>query len=169
MPLYALLFVLFIAQEPVSTDAVLLEAYQNHYNVWIIHALFVVATVLDIVVGYYFGAWLHRRFSENKMMRRFADWARSISGRGTYGEYLYLIVWSWVAFPFSAVLAPWLDISFKRTLIYMFIGDLIFWYGSEWLVVLGVKTFVPNPLDALYGVVLVSLLIALLMRYLRRG
>jgi membrane protein YqaA with SNARE-associated domain len=169
MPLYLLLFGLFIVQEPVSTDAILLEAYQYHYNVWIIHLLFIIATLLDIVVGYAIGKWLQRRFSENKVMQRFVHWARSVSGPGTYGQYLFLFVWSTVLFPFSAVLAPWLDIPFWRTLVCMFIGDLVLWYGVEWLVVLGVKTFVPDPIDALYGVVAASLLLALLMRYLKRG
>src|ERR1700723_1228412 len=98
MPLYLLLFGLFIVQEPVSTDAVLLEAYQYHYNVWIIHALFILATMLDIVIGYAIGKWLQRRYSENKVMERFVQWARSVSGHGTVGEYLFLFVWSTVLF-----------------------------------------------------------------------
>lgn len=169
MLLYLLLFGLFLVQEPVSTDAILLEAYQYHYNVWIIHLLFIAATLLDIVVGYAIGKWLHRRFSENKVMQHFVHWARSVSGQGTVGEYLYLFIWSTVLFPFSAVLAPWLDIPFWRTLICMFIGDFVLWYGVEWLVVLGVKTVIPDPIDALYGVVALSLLVALGMRYLKRG
>ena len=168
MSLYSLLFVLFLIQEPVSTDAILLQAYQYHYNLWVIHGLFIVATLLDNVVGYALGKWLHRNFSDNTFMRRATEWARSVIGRGTYGEYLFLCMWSWVIFPYGTLIAPWLEIPFWRTLVYMFLSDLIFWYGSEWLIVLGVKTVIPNPLDALYGVVAVSLLVALILRYLRR-
>jgi len=168
MSLYFLLFVLFIVQEPISSDAILLEAYQYHYNVWVIHGLFVVATLLDITVGYWLGTWLRGGFSERPLMRRFMHWARAASTfAGKYGEYLFLFIWGPYIFPLSTVIAPWLDIPFWKTFVFLFLGDLVFWYGSEWLIVLGVKSAVPDPLGALYGVVIVSLLIALLLRYLR--
>jgi len=168
MPLYLLLFVLFLIQEPISSDAALLEAYQYHYNLWIVHGLFVVATLLDIVVGYAIGMWLHKKFSNSRSMHRLADWARSVSDKGTYGEYFFLFLWSWIIFPYATLVAPWLEIPFWKTLTWMFLGDLVFWYGSEWLVVLGVKTFIPNPVEALYGIVIVSILIVVGVRYAKR-
>jgi membrane protein YqaA with SNARE-associated domain len=169
MQIYLLLFVLFIIQEPVSSDAILLEAYQNHYNVWIIHALFVVATLLDIAVGYWIGKWLQERYAESSHMRRFMEWARKASTfAGKYGEYLFLFIWGPYVFPLSTLIAPWIEIPFWKTFVFLFLGDLVFWYGSEWLIVLGVKSAIPNPLQALYGVVIVSLLIALALRYFRR-
>jgi membrane protein YqaA with SNARE-associated domain len=169
MPLYALLFGLFLIQEPVSSDAVLLEAYQYHYNVWIIHALFVLATVLDIVVGYAIGKWLHGRFSDNPLMQRLVRWTRPFSGSaGKYGEYVFFFLAGPFLFPLSALIAPWLDISFARTLVFLLLGDAIFWYAPEWLIVLGVKGTVTDPLAALFGVIVFSLLFAAVMRYFQQ-
>lgn len=101
-------------------------------------------------------------------MRRLVTWARTFSGAaGTYGEYVFFFVAGPILFPLSAVVAPWLDMSFVRTLIFLFLGDLVFWYGSEWLIVLGVKSAVPDPLGALFGVVVLSLLLSLALRYFR--
>jgi membrane protein YqaA with SNARE-associated domain len=169
MRLYLLIFGLFIIQEPISSDAVLLEAYQNHYNVWIIHALFVVATLLDILVGYWIGKWLQGRSRNGRYMQRFIDWTRSASTfAGKYGEYLFLFIWGPYLFPLSTLVAPWLEIPLWKTLTFLFLGDLVFWYGSEWLIVLGVKSAIPDPLGALYGVVVLSLVVALLLRYMRK-
>lgn len=169
MSLYVLLFLLFLVQEPISTDAVLLEAYQYHYNIWVIHALYVVATLLDITVGYWIGAWMHRRFSQKEWAQKLVRKARIFTGAaGKYGEYVFFFLGGPILFPLSTVVAPWLDFSFAKTLFFLFLGDLVFWYGSEWLVVLGVKSVIPDPLGALFGVVFISLLIALALRYFQR-
>ena len=167
MPLYLLLFVLFLVQEPVSSGAALLEAYQYHYNPWAVHGLFVLATVLDIVVGYALGFWLHEKLSTNRIMRIFLGWSRSVSAAaGAYSDYLFLFILGPVIFPTSTLIAPWLNIPFWKTLVCMFLGDLLFWYGSEWLIVLGVKTIIPDPIAALYGVVIIVLLITAGLRHL---
>ncbi len=63
MNLWLLVFFAFLVQEPVSSDILLLEAYQYHYSIWIIHALFVIATLVDVAVGYLLGVWMQRRLA----------------------------------------------------------------------------------------------------------
>lgn len=50
----------------------------------------------------------------------------------------------------------------------MFIGEAIFWYLPEWLVVLGVKTFAANPFTAFYIFVIVFTLLIAPIKYFSR-
>jgi membrane protein YqaA with SNARE-associated domain len=160
MKLWFLLTLIFLIQEPVSTGAVLLEAYHLHYNVWMIHALFSAATLLDIVIGYYLGVFIEKKFGRQKMVAwirtKFEKFAAFI---GEKGKVVALIVYAPIIFPFSGIFVPWLDISLPEALIFIFIGELIFWYVPEWLLVLGVKTFVTNPITGILTIVIVSIVL----------
>ena len=167
MSLWLLLFIAFLPQEPVTSNALLLKVYQLHYNMWLIHLLFVVATVLDILVGYYLGLYLYKHFQKNKIaiyaktkaeqFKKFAS-AQSLN--------FALFMYGPIIFPISAFIAPWLGISFWNAFIYLFVGDLIIWYGGEWLLVLGIN-FISDPEMALFGILAVSVLIAGGIRYYR--
>ena len=58
MKLWILLTLTFLIQEPITSSGILFEAYQHHYNIWLIHLLFSVATLFDIIVGYYVGIYI---------------------------------------------------------------------------------------------------------------
>lgn len=162
---YLIIFLLFLAQDPISTNAFLLEAYQYHYALWYVHVLFVLATSLDILLGYLVVHWAMRRYPESGLIHRLTTTAKSaVTLTGRYGESVFLLVWGPMIFPLSALIAPLLDIPLRRALPLLLLGDLVLWYGGEWLVVLGVKTVVPDPLLALYAVILVSVLIAVILR-----
>jgi hypothetical protein len=170
MKIWLLLFVAFLIQEPVSSSAILLEAYQYHYNIWLIHLLFVAATLLDVVIGYALGSFVRKKtFHSNARLIRYgmgkSDELSAFIGK--QGKIMSLVVLGPIIFPWSAFVAPWLEISFFDAMVFLFIGDLIFWYGSEWLIVLGVKTFFPNPIAAVFAVVAVSLLITIGIKYLK--
>ena len=68
MKLWLLLTLAFLVQEPISTGAVLLEVYKLHYNLWIIHLLFAATTLLDIVVGYWLGKFIDKKWGKQKMV-----------------------------------------------------------------------------------------------------
>ena len=76
------------------------------------------------------------------------------------------LVYGPIIFPLSAFIAPWLGVSFWNTFIYLFVGDLIIWYGGEWLLVLGIN-FISDPELALFGILALSVLIAGGIRYYR--
>jgi len=168
MKLYLLLFAVFLVQEPISSNAVLLEAYQYHYNIWIIHLLFVTATLIDIFVGYYLGVMLHKRFSENRFVsyiRRKAESFMELMGKN--GRRLVVFIYGPSVFPITAIVMPWIGVSFLESVSLLFISDLIFWYGGEWLVVLGVKTFLPDPQVALYAVIGLSIVLLVASKYIK--
>ncbi len=169
MRIYVLLFAAFIIQEPITANALLLSAYQSHANIWIIHGLFIVATALDAIVLYYLGTLARNRFAEAKIVQ----WTKKKAGSfldfaGKNGTRIALFVYGPIIFPISAFITPWLGISFRNSFIFLFLGDLIFWYGSLWIVVLGVKSFIPDPKYALYGVIGIALVVTILLHYIRR-
>lgn len=112
MKLWLLLALMFLIQEPISTGAVLLEAYQLHYSIWIIHALFCAATLLDILIGYYAASYIDRKFGDQRLVA----WAKAKFEKfdafvGEKGKIAALIVYAPIIFPFSGIFIPWLDIS----------------------------------------------------------
>ncbi len=169
MRLWLLLVLTFIVQEPISTSAVLLQAYQDHYNVWLIHLLFVAATVFDILVTYYLGVFIQKRFGN----RRISLWLKKkleqfSSFIGEKGRVVALIVYAPMLFPVSGFFIPWLDIPLGQALPYLFIGETIFWYLYVWLLVLGVRSVTSNAQSALYLILIVGAAVALSAKYFSR-
>lgn len=170
MKLWLLLGLAFLVQEPISTGAVLFEAYTSHYNFLIIHVVFLLATLVDVVVGYYLGLFIRKKFGERKMIRwmqvKLDHFASFI---GEKGKVVALVVYSPIIFPLSGIFVPWLDISLAEALIFITIGEIIFWYLPEWLLVFGIHSFITNSFTALYVLIIVITLLSLLPRYFSRG
>ena len=98
-----LLVLSFLIQEPVTTGATILYAYQSGYNVWIIHGLFLICTTVDIFVGYYVGSRVHLRYSENRIVKYAKRKAEALEHyTGKHGYKLALIVFGQMIFPISA-------------------------------------------------------------------
>ncbi|MDB5194188.1 MAG: hypothetical protein JWN50_202 [Parcubacteria group bacterium] len=162
MNLWLLLALALLVQEPVSTAGLLSEAYTQHYPLWPIHGLFVVATLIDIVVGYYLGAFIHKRFAHTKVV----SWLRTkfdalVGMIGKKGKIATLIFFVPIIFPISALFLSWLEVSLGEALIYVLIGEAVFWYAQEWLIVLGVHAFTKNTHIALYIILLITLVLSI--------
>jgi membrane protein YqaA with SNARE-associated domain len=169
MKLYILLFLAFLLQEPISSNAILLEAYQYHYNVWILHLLFIIATAFDAICFYYLGSYIQKKFSQSKIVLYAKRKSQSfLEFAGKKGTRIALFLYGPIIFPISAFIAPWVEISFWDSFIFLFLGDLVFWYGSEWLLVLGVKSFIPDPHLALLGIFVLSIFFIVAIRFLRK-
>jgi membrane protein YqaA with SNARE-associated domain len=157
MTLWFLLALVFTLQEPISTSVILLQAYQSHYNLWLIHLLFTVITIAEIVGGYYLGRWIEGKFSTSRFviaLKKRVDGFSAFIGK--YGKIVGLIVFIPLAFPLTAIIIPWFDVSLTEAIIYVFIGEVVFWYAYEWLLVLGVHSFVTDSQGALVVILLVS-------------
>lgn len=168
MTLWPLLTLIFIVQEPISSSVIMLRAYQAGDNVWFITLLFSIITIAEIIAAYYLGIWIENKFGQRAMMTsikkrldRFSDFI------GSYGKIVALIVVVPQFFPVAGVFVPWFDISLTEAIIYIFIGELIFWYAYEWLLVLGVNSFV-DPRWALIAILGVSLVITIGIRMMMK-
>lgn len=166
MQLWSLLTLVFLIQEPISTTGVLLRAYELHYNIWLIHLLFIIATVVDVVIGYYIGIFIKNRFKESKFVTYLDKKAEGFSKfLGGKGKIMTLVFYVPLLFPISIILVPWFDISLTEALIYIFLGELIFWYAYVWLLVLGVNSFASNARNAFYIIIVISIIFTFGLQY----
>ncbi|MBA3789196.1 hypothetical protein H0X32_02255 [Patescibacteria group bacterium] len=138
MTLWFLIIISLIVQEGLSVTVLLLKAYQLHYPLFAIHAVWLVVTVFQIYTGFYLGKWIQKRFTDSKFERWMKKAAHKLEGIiGERGEEFALIFMSALVSPALAALgASWLEISFTKVLIFGLLGDLL-WYISTWITVIG--------------------------------
>ncbi len=169
MLLWLLIILAFIAQEPISTSAVMFEAYQKGYSVLGMTLLASVITLAEVVITYRPGEFLARRFGRTRTMaflnRKLQSYA---SFAGTWGNRAALFVIVPQLFPLSGIFIPWLGISLSESLPYVFVGELLFWYGYAWLLVLGAKSLVHGSQLALYVAIAIIILTTIVPRMMSR-
>lgn len=163
--LWTFIILALFVQEPATTDAALFQARQHHLSLWLIHGIWVLATVIDIHLGYKFGQWIQQKFAGKKftaLSNRWADKVQNLIGRK--GEQFALILLGIINFPYvNSFLGSWLKLNYKRIFVLLFIGDAI-WYATEWGINLGLRRLIPNPHLALYIIVATGLLLGLLYK-----
>ena len=169
MRLWLLIVGSLFVQESVSTNVVLLAAYQQHYPLWIINCIFAVASVVDIYIGYRLGRWAHRRSKQGRG-RAFTE--RVVSGvknvLGSHGTRITIALFGFINFAYlNSFIFSWLDVSFPEVFIFTFIGNIL-WYGSQWLLVYGANSITPNPLAALGTVLALTVVVVIAVRYATR-
>ena len=162
MTLWLFIIAALFFQEPATTDTALFQARQNHLNLYLIHCIYIIATIIDIYGGFFIGKWIQEKFKDTRFEKFSHKWADKIENFiGRKGEKFVLILLAVINFPWAnAFLASWLKISFKNVLLYIFIGNCI-WYGIEWGINLGLRSLIPDPHLALYAIAGTALLFSI--------
>lgn len=162
---WLLLITTLFFQEPATTDTMLFQARTNHINLWFVHFVWLIATIIDIWFGFKLGKWLQRFYTGTRFESFSKKWAVRIENFiGRKGEKFALILLGIINFPWAnAFLASWLTIDYKDIFVFIFIGDTI-WYVLEWGINLGVRSIIPNPHLAIYIVILVALLFSVISK-----
>lgn len=142
-----------IVQEPVSTDAVIFQIRHLHLNLLIVNSIWVIATVFDIWFGYTLGKFIQKKIANTKFEQKVLRLVKGVEHfMGKKGEWFTLVLLGIINFPYAnSFLASWLSISKRDVFICLFIGDVLYW-GIEWMINIGVRSFVKNPQLALVGV-----------------
>lgn len=161
------IFVAFalITQEVISLNAVIFAAHAHRLPVVLIHVLFVLATIIDIVIGYAIGAYARKKLTRGKITSFAEKWsARFASYAGKKGRWVALLILGNFSFPYiNAFLAGWLEMPFIESFIFLFLGNIV-WYGFLWLIVLGVVSAVPNAWIAFPIIAAIAIGILLVIR-----
>lgn len=156
------LFVAFalISQELVAINAVIFKTYNGHYNVILIHLLFIVATLLDIWTGFYVGKFVQKKYPNGKLTRFTKKWIDKFQNYiGKKGKRLAILILGAFGFPYvNAFIVSWLNVSFREATVILTIGNMIS-YTLLWLIVLGITSLIPNPLIAFAAIIGVSIII----------
>lgn len=149
-------FILF-GQEIVLFNGLLAKVHQGEYNVWLIHILFVVATLIDIWAGFAIAKIVKQKYTQGKVV----VWANKMSAKfhahvGKHGRWVSLLVIGHISFPYlNGFIAGWLDMPIRETMLFLFIGNLTT-YAFYWAIVLGISAVVPNPFYAFLTIIGVS-------------
>ena len=157
-----------IVQEVVSLNTVLFEVHQQHFHILLVHLVFVLATVFDIVVGYVLGKYLKKKMTGGKVVA-FADKlsAKLNAYAGKKGRWVMLLVIGNFSFPYvNAFLAAWLDLPFWESFIFIFLGDMVY-YAGIWLLILGVVKAVPGTGLSLGVLLAIVIVVMVVLRALR--
>lgn len=85
-----------------------------------------------------------------------------------WGTRIGLFVLGPIVFPLSALVPPMLDMPLWESMLLLFVGDTLFWYGTSWLVVLGVHSIIPNPTMALFAVAAITLVLLFAWRVVQK-
>ncbi|MBI2623816.1 MAG: hypothetical protein HYW65_04620 [Candidatus Liptonbacteria bacterium] len=155
---------LFI-QEPASTDAAIFQARHLGLNLWLFNSIWAAATVADIWVGYFLGKWIQKRFADGKFEKFSHTWAERVENFiGERGEKFALVLLGIINFPYlNSFLASWLKFPFKKVCILIFIGDAVYWVIA-WGINLGVRSLITDSRLALYVVVGIGLIFAIVSK-----
>jgi membrane protein YqaA with SNARE-associated domain len=164
MSLWLFILGALIVQEGVSTGAALMTALHYQFSIWLIHATFVAASLLDIFAGYGIGALLHPRVKNTRVgayTQKKAALARAAMGKG--GERTVLFLAGLLnpahidAFVFAILRIPLVDV-----VIFVFLGNVC-WYAAMWMLVSGVTTVAPNLMTgiSIVAVIILSVFVAI--------
>ncbi len=151
--------ILFV-QETVTINGLLVKAHQGQYSLWWITLIFVIASVIDIVIGYAIGHHAKKHLHKRGMKDFAAKWSHRFRVYiGKHGRKVYLLLLGYFSFPYlNAFITAWLNIPFWESFWYVLIGNILF-YITSLLLVLGVSFLVPNPYLAFVAVILVTVVI----------
>lgn len=163
--IWLFIIVALFIQEPTSTDAAIFQVRHLHFNLFLINFIWLIATIIDIWLGYAIGKLIQGKFQGTKFETWSFKWATRVENFiGKKGEKFALILLGIINFPYvNSFLASWLKISFKNIFILIFIGDAIYW-AIAWGINIGVRNFIVDPHTALYVVIGVGLLFSILAK-----
>ena len=165
MKLWAFIITTLFLQEPASTDAAIFLVRQNHINLLLINLFWLIATAIDITVGYLIGKWIQKNFSETKFERWAEKWASKIKDFiGRKGGRFAMILLGVINYPYAnAFIFSWLKVSFRNIFVLTLIGDLIYWI-TEWIINISVRNYFSNPHTVLFIVIGIGLLISVISK-----
>jgi len=163
-----LIFLGLFAQEIISINALVFATHHGLYSPILIHVLFVIATLFDIVVGYYAGSYLRKKTLHSKVTR----YVQKLSDRFSlstkkYRRWVALLVLGNLSFPYiNSCIAGYLGMPFWESSFFIFIGDAI-WYVAIWLVVLSVSSVVKNLYWAFFIIIAIVILVMVFVKNLK--
>lgn len=165
MKQWLLIILIVFLQETVTLNGLLVKAHQGDYSIWVITGLFVIATAIDIVVGYVVGKRVKHHWNKGGIKLFATKWSHRFNLYiGKHGRKIYLLLLGFFSFPYlNAFITAWLNVPFWESFWYLFFGNMIF-YVTSLLLVLGITWLIPNPLVALLTVVVVTIAVTVITR-----
>lgn len=168
---WLIITIVLVLQESASMGATMVLAYHGGLNLWLFNFIWVVATVMDVYIGFLVGRYLKVRSTGITRFSRVAEeWSDRLGKYiGHAGRSLSLILLGLILFPYmAAFITSWLGIGLEETVVLIFIGNLV-WYLIAWGAVLGATVFLPNIVTGIaLAIILVIILNVIIVRLGRK-
>ncbi len=159
------LFITLFTQEIVFLNTLLLATHQGIYSPFVIFILFIIATAIDIIIGFYIGRHLQRKTSNT----RFGRYVQKISTRFSFAPgnprrwFTFLILGNFSFCYINAAVAGYLDLPFWESQAYNFFGNILS-YILLWYVVGSISSVFKNVYVASGVIILLTLVIIFILR-----
>lgn len=165
MRFWTFLVIALIVQERVSTDAALFQARHHNFNIWIVHLIWLTATVTTTILGFLLGKGILKKFRNTPVDKTVKAVLKRVKRvLGLHGEKYAFILLGIVNFPFiNGILASVVDVPFKILFPLMLLGNTA-WYISAWVMNIYIRRHVHNPLFALYVVVASGIILGIVYK-----
>lgn len=151
---FVILFFVLMVQEPISSGIFIHKAIDNGYGFFVIFIIFILATILDILIGYSLGKVIRSRGKGaaiytflHKKVTKYNIKSNSLN-IFSYGVFVVPF------FPYSTLLSGLLDIGLKKSLILHLFGEITLWFSFVYSAVMGVKYLNNNLLYIIIFIVL---------------
>jgi membrane protein YqaA with SNARE-associated domain len=145
---------ILILQETVLLNGLLVETQKGLYSMWVIHILFILATILDIWAGYAIGKLVQKKWPHGKFVRLGEKWSKRFhTSVGRLWRWIAIIIVGYFNFPYiNGFAAAWIDESILKVFLLLFIGAILE-YMTFWLIILGITKITVNPYIVIPAVV----------------
>ena len=163
-----LAFLILLVQETATFTSLLFATHRGAYPSILIHILFLIATWVDIFIGYFVGGFFKKKFLNSKIAKWVDTMAKSFSlHENKYKRWVALFLLGNFSFPWiNATIAGYLQFPFWESALFNFLGDVV-WYVTIWLIVIGVGAIFKNIYFGLIVAILFALAIMLLLKFLK--
>lgn len=163
MNFWFIIFGVFLLQQSALMGAVLALIKAKGLNLWLVHGLYLVATVLDIGLGFILGSFIQKKFKTAFKLKR---WLKKRTDRflNSSARKSFLLLAGIIDYPhLNSFLGSWLNISFFSVFISTLIGSLIY-YSILWAIVLGALRLTSNLYISIAVIVTVVVLLTFLSK-----
>lgn len=132
------LFLVFLFQEPISASFFLTRTLHSGASHLYIHALYLLATSLDIFIGHTVGTY-SKKHQEHRVLYKYLHKKLSYVFPKEYPlqKNISLFILGPVLFPVTAFVTPLIEISLLKSFYILLSAEILFWYIPLWGIVLG--------------------------------
>lgn len=145
MTLLITLFFVCMIQEPFSSSAAILAVRQSGISMWYIHSVYLLATITDIVIGYWLGTHIRKFPFITKLAEKLKTKRERYSNFFKYlPRRVVLFLLSPILFPVTIILLPRLGFSFYEIFFISLLSEIVFWYIPVSILVFSLDLITPN-------------------------
>ncbi len=159
------LIVTLVIQEVVLLNSLFLATHNGLYSPVVIFILFVVATTLDICIGFLIGKQLRRKTANTKFARYIQKQSErfSLSKESKKRWFAFLVLGNISFCYINAAVAGYLDLPFWESQAYNFFGNILS-YVLLWYAVGSISSLFGNQYTAAVAVIAITVVLLLILR-----